>query len=161
MTSPDAPPLLLAERSIEIHRPAASAWAYAADLRHFADWFPGVLRIRADGHGDGGLPRFVETVRLPLRGERVVRIAVVALEPPSRLVTEGRLPPLWPRMEIRVEPLGDGACRVHWRMASRSRRQLVRWLLVPLAARLMRRRSALGLARLKSLLEAQREACTD
>lgn len=146
-------PLLLAECSTEIRCPAALACAEVADLGRFATWFPGVVRIRAAD--DAWPPRaWVETVRLPLRGEREVTIKVLASRPPVQITTEGRLPPLWPRMEIEVEPIDAGRCRVCWRMHSRSRRPLVRWLLVPLAGRVMRRRATRGLAALKARLEA-------
>jgi hypothetical protein len=55
-------------------------------------------------------------------------------------------------MQMQFEPLGPAACRLTWRMHSRSASPLVRLALVPLARRLMQRRAAQGLARLRRRL---------
>jgi carbon monoxide dehydrogenase subunit G len=149
---------LLAEQHAEIACPVESAYRLACNLERFGDWFPGVVAIESGNdlaHATVG-KRYVETVDVPLRGARKVDIVVKEAEPNRLLVTEGNLAPILPRMEIRFEPAGTDACAVRWRMYSRSPGALARMTVVPLAARVMRKRAAVGMARLKKLLEAAR-----
>ncbi|MGY2006230.1 SRPBCC family protein [Nocardia gipuzkoensis] len=132
------------------------AFAYAANLENFAAWFPGVISIVADDE----LPfttvgkHYRETVAVPLRGRRQVRIRVVEVRAPRRLVTEGQLPLLLPRMEIEFLAAGPQACEVRWRMFSRNTRVLPRWTVLPLARFVMRRRAESALRNLRQRLES-------
>jgi len=147
---------LLAESSIVIACPPERAFAIAANLENFPRWFPGVLAIvSADS-----LPfatvgkRYRETVAMPLRGTRSVLIRVIEAASPHRLVTEGSLPLLLPRMEMDVTACEAGRCRVTWRMYSRNARGWRLWVVLPLARRVMMRRAKIGLRRLERLLES-------
>lgn len=147
---------LLSEQTATIACAAETAYRYAADLEHFGHWFPGVISIVAVNALDPAQPgkEYLETVATPLGGRRSVRVRVQEAERGRWLATEGSLRPLMPRMEMRFEPQGDAACRLTWRMLSRNDGLLVRWLLLPLARRVVAARAAVGVARLKALLES-------
>jgi len=73
--------------------------------------------------------------------------------PGKFLATEGRFPPLLPRMEIVLAEAGTDGCRLTWRMFSRNDNLIVRYALLPLAARVMDKRAKAGVAALKKRLE--------
>lgn len=131
------------------------AFDYAADLENFVDWFPGVLGIAsADQQPFGTVGKlYLETVAVPLLGRRTVPIRVVAVDAPARLITQGELPLLLPRMEIEFRAAGAEACEITWRMVSRNDRRFARYTVLPLAARLMQRRARAGLRALTRNLE--------
>ena len=146
---------LLASSVVTIACSRTKAFDYAADLENFIDWFPGVIGIVADDELPFATPgkQYVETVAVPLRGKRTVRIWVVEAASPKRLVTEGDLPLLLPRMEIEVDDIGENSCEVRWRMLSRNEIVLVRFAVLPVARWLMGRRATAGLRNLKRRLE--------
>lgn len=148
---------LLAEQSIDVDCPVESAFAFASDLEHFGSWFPGVIAIESANGLDPATSgkEYLETVAVPLRGRRLVRISVVHVEYGKRLVTEGAFAPLFPRMEISFEPTGASSCRVTWRMFSRNDRRLARLTVIPLARSILGKRAPLGMAALKRLLEGR------
>ncbi|MCX2929468.1 SRPBCC family protein [Mycobacterium sp. CVI_P3] len=148
----------LAKAAIHIDCPVPMVFAYAADLENFGDWFPGVIAVAARDElpFDAIGKRYAETVAVPLRGKRDVLLRVVDVKPPRRLVTEGDLPMVLPRMEIDVEDSGMGSCDVRWRMVSRNRSAVARHSILPIAGWLMRRRATTGLRTLKTRLEGQR-----
>lgn len=147
---------LLAAGTIEVECSMARTYDFASNLEYFPEWFPGVVAIVPGNDMPHGSPGKVyhEIVHVPLRGSRRVRVRVVQAEPPRSLITEGDLPALLPRMEIRVASLAENRCTLEWRMYSRRRSGWSRFFVLPLAARIMRRRVPHGLARLKALLEA-------
>ncbi|WP_142386868.1 SRPBCC family protein [Mycobacterium hubeiense] len=98
--------------------------------------------------------QYVETVAMPLRGTRSVLIRVVESDPPQRLVTDGDLPLLLPRMEIEFRNIDANSCEVAWRMLSRAENAVVRWTVLPFARLAMGRRARTGLGKLKERLEA-------
>lgn len=146
---------LLAEHSAEIACPVEVVFDFACNLERFGEWFPGVVAIEsANGleHATIG-KQYLETVSIPLRGTRKVGITVKAVERNELFVTEGTLPALMPRMEIRFQAISTGSCHVTWRMYSRNSGLIARTAIVPLARGVMRKRAALGMARLKTRLE--------
>ncbi len=146
---------LLASSVVTIARSCTKVFDYAADLENFADWFPGVIGIVAHNELPFATPgkQYVETVAVPLRGNRTVLIRVVDASAPMRIVTEGDLPLLLPRMEIEFHDVGGSSCEVRWRMLSRNENVLVRYTVLPFAGWLMGRRAATGLRNLKWRLE--------
>lgn len=146
---------LLADAAVDIACPCADAFDYACDLENFAEWFPGVIEVVA--HNDVAFSErgreYRETVDVPLRGRRSVRIRVIDAEAPHRLVTEGDLAMVMPRMEIHLTQTSPQACTVRWRMFSRNRNALARLLVLPIARSIMTRRASAGLQRLKQRLE--------
>jgi len=150
---------LLADTTVDIACPPQRAFDFAANLENFPHWFPGALSITSEN----ALPfntvgkQYRETVVLPLRGQRSVHIRVIEVAAPARLVTEGSMALLLPRMEMAFDPHGPDACRLRWRMWSRQTAALPRWTVLPLARITMSRRAAAGLRRLRHLLE-QRDA---
>lgn len=149
---------LLAHASTTIECPRDAAFGYAADLENFADWFPGVIRITATDKlpFDAVGKQYHETVAVPGRGERRVLLRVVEVTAPDRIVTEGALATVLPRMEIEFRDTGPGRCEADWRMFSRSTSVLARWTILPLVGRLMTRRARAGMRRLRERLEADR-----
>lgn len=146
---------LLAEGSIDLACSVGQAFAYATDLEHFGEWFPGVLEIRSD---DSLAPdvvgkRYQEMVVIPGRGRQPIEITVREVLPGRFFASEGAFPPLLPRMEMVFVTQGERRCRMTWRMFSRNRGRLAGWTLVPLARAIMARRAEQGLRALKQRLE--------
>ena len=142
--------IALARAEVQLASSAAEVFAYVADLRRFGDWFPGVLAIEAahPGGEPGAEAHYRETVRLPLRGATQVAIRVREFVPGQRLVTEGDLAPVWPRMQIEVRAREAKRCELSWQMHSRSDRTSVR-LLSPLLRRVMQRRADAAMKQLQ------------
>lgn len=152
---------LLAHTATFIQCPREAAFNYAANLENFAQWFPGVAGMAADNDlpFDAVGKQYREALDVPLRGRRSVLLRVVEVKTPSRIVTEAALPTVLPRMEIDFREAGADRCEVDWRMFSRTAGGVGRWTILPLARRLMARRAAAGLRRLRLRLEADR--CRD
>ena len=152
---------LLADAAVDIACTDAQAFDYACNLENFAEWFPGVVEIVA--HNDVAFAErgceYRETVDVPLRGRRSVVIRVVEAEAPNRLVTDGDLSIVMPRMEMHIAQATPEVCTVRWRMFSRNRNILSRLLVLPIARIVMTKRAATGLHRLKGHLERTR--CDD
>lgn len=144
----------LAHAQVHIRRPVDAVFDYAIDMERFADWFPEVVRIDAvDSRAKTEIGKeYLESVKVPLRGVRRIRLAVREVRPCRSFVTEGRFAPLLPRMELGFADR-DGGTDFTFRMFSRNDSPLVRRLLLPWAARVLQRRAALGVARLKARLE--------
>jgi len=146
---------LLADTTVDIACPSADAFDYACDLENFAEWFPGVIEVVA--HNNVAFcergREYRETVDVPVRGRRSVGIRVVDAEAPHRLITEGDLAIVMPRMEIHIAQTSPLACTVQWRMFSRNSHALARLVVLPVARAVMTKRAATGLNRLKEHLE--------
>jgi hypothetical protein len=149
---------LLADAVVTVECSREKAFDYAANLENFANWFPGVVSIVASDDLSAAAidKKYLETVSVPLRGKRSVMIRVTDATAPRRLVTEGDLRPLLPRMEMELVDAGQNACEVRWRMLSRNENGLAGCTVVPIAGWVMRRRAKIGLLNLKLLLEGGR-----
>lgn len=148
---------LLAKESVRIDRSAKAVFDYVANMERFGEWFPGVLSIEsANGqpHGQAG-KEYLETVAIPLRGERKIKLLVREAQPNTLFVTEGKLFPLMPRMEISIHSNGTESCDVTWRMFSRNENAIFRLTLLPLARGVVRKRATRGLGKLKNNLELE------
>lgn len=148
---------LLAHAAVVINCPQHVTFAYTANLENFPAWFPGVLLVKAsnDLPFDSVGKQYQEEFAAPMRGRRSVKIKVVDAVYPSKIVTEGTLANILPRMEISFRQTAPGTCEVDWRMFSRRTTGLTRWLLLPIARRLMTLRARKGIQRLKLLLEGK------
>lgn len=146
---------LLAQAAVAIDCPQHVAFDYAANLENFPAWFPGVLRMAStDGRPfDTVGKQYRETFAQPMRGAGSVAIRVVEVEPGARIVTEGTLASVLPRMEIVCRQTAPGVCEVSWRMFSRRTTGWSRFIVLPMARRLMTRRARRGLQILKRHLE--------
>lgn len=146
---------LLAEKSVHIHRPVLEVFGYVSNMENFGEWFPGVISIKSHNalaHGELG-KEYLETVRVPLRGRRQITLQVREVRSPHFFATEGRFLPLLPRMEITLDASAMNSCELTWRIFSRSRNPWVKYLVLPLARRVMDKRASLGVAALKGLME--------
>lgn len=146
---------LLAEVVVTVACSRAKAFDYAANLENFVHWFPGVAAITAKDELPVSTPgkTYTETVSVPLRGTRTVTIRVTEATAPNRIVTQGDMRPLLPRMEMEFVQTGQNTCGVHWRMMSRNENGLAACTVLPVAAWVMRRRAKIGLRNLKRQLE--------
>ncbi len=145
---------LLAEGSVEIHRPCRDVFAYVANLENFPAWFPGAAAMHGTDeldHGEVG-KRYRETVRMPFGSTGTIDIEVKEVRAEARFMTEGE-GFLMPSMSVDFAALPDGRTRVDWRMVSRDQRWWLRWLVIPLVRRTMGRRARVGLRRLRDNLE--------
>lgn len=149
---------LLTEKTVEIQCSAGALFAFAANMENFSRWFPGVLAIRAEDNAphDRVGKAYLEQVRLPAGRTRTIPIRVVEIQKPNRFVTEGQFAPLHPRMTVIIEPLSACSSRLTWSMHSRSDNMLFRYTLLPLFRRVMEQRAAVGVRKLKGLMEATR-----
>lgn len=148
---------LLTEQTLAIARSVEATYQYATNLEHFAEWFPGVLSIESANtleHGQRG-KEYLETMAIPLRGTRKIKIRVKDAQPNQVFVTEGEFPPLKPRMEILFQATGADSCRVTWRMFSRNDSLLFKATLLRLFKSVMHKRAAIGLKRLQQKLEGR------
>ncbi|MDP1922820.1 MAG: SRPBCC family protein [Myxococcales bacterium] len=84
----------------------AEAFAFMSDVRHFAEWDPGISRsVRVAGDGAAGSA--YELTVAP--GKTVMRYEVTACEAPRLLRMLAKTRFLTSVDEIRVEPAGTGA----------------------------------------------------
>ncbi|MDF1733788.1 MAG: SRPBCC family protein [Minwuia sp.] len=154
MTKPE--PLILFDHVIATPTPAEAVFAFVSNHQNYALWFPGVIGIRSDDslpHGTVG-KTYRETIRLPSGREKCIAIPVVESVPPARFVTEGRFPPLHPRMEMTLAPGGDGGTTLRWRFMSRNRSRLGRLLISLVIRPALRKRSRIAAQRLSAHLSA-------
>ena len=87
---------------------ADEAFSYMADVTHFAEWDPGVKRVRrVAGDGIGAGTTYDLTVQAG--GSTVMRYEVRECEPPRRLVLVARTAFLTSVDEVHVEARGSGA----------------------------------------------------
>lgn len=147
---------LLASTSVVIELPRGRVFDYVANLTNFAHWFPAVVDVTSRDHVAPATvgKQYDEIFLMPLRGRRSVGIQVVDVDPPRRIVTEGALALLRPRMEIEFQDAGLNACKLRWRMLSRNGALLARWTVLPLARQLMQKRADAAMHRLKKILES-------
>ncbi|WP_339414534.1 SRPBCC family protein [Pseudomonas sp. EA_35y_Pfl2_R5] len=146
---------LLTEQTITIARSVEAAYQYATNLERFSEWFPGVLSIESVNaleHAQRG-KEYLETVVVPLRGKRKIKISVKDAQSNKMFVTEGEFPPLMPRMEILFKATGADSCSITWRMFSRSKSFLFKATLLHLFKSIMHKRAAIGLKQLQQKLE--------
>ncbi len=152
MTKPE--PMILFDHTIATSTPVEAVFAFVSNHQNYALWFPGVIGIRSDDslpHGTVG-KTYRETIRLPPGREKCIAIPVVESVPPARFVTEGRFPPLHPRMEMTLERSADGGTSLRWCFMSRNRSRLGR-MLIGLAIRpMLRKRSRIAARQLSSHL---------
>lgn len=146
---------LLTEQTITIARSVEATYQYVTNLERFSEWFPGVLSIESANtleHAQRG-KEYLETVAVPLRGKRKIKISVKDAQSNKVFVTEGEFPPLMPRMEILFQATGADSCSVTWRMFSRNNSFLFKATLLHLFKSVMHKRAAIGMKRLQQKLE--------
>lgn len=148
---------LLAEKTVHIQQNVLDVFAYVSNMENFGEWFPGVISIASSNALDHGQPgkQYLETVLVPLRGTRQITLDVREVREGEFFATEGRFPPLMPRMEMGLRSADANSCELTWRMFSRSDNLIVKYTLLPLAKRLVKKRAALGVAALKKRMESR------
>ena len=98
--------------SISTPKSPEDAFAYLADLRHFADWDPGVKKVaQVDGDGAGPDSSFDVTVAGPV-GDMTLRYRTLTWRPPSSVVVEASNFWMTSHDRIVVEPAEGGGCTV-------------------------------------------------
>lgn len=146
--------VLVAEQKFTIERPVDEVFSYITDMENFGQWFPGVISIRSSNDLPSGAigKQYVESVKVPLRGHKDVTIKVVESTANHKFVTEGKLPPLMPRMEVIFKKAGDRRCEVQWRMFSCNKSHLFRLFGLPMVRSIMGQRARQGAAKIKDVL---------
>lgn len=147
--------ILLAKTETRIATAASRAYQLLINMERFGEWFPEVTSIKSVddmAHGKVG-KEYLETVTLPVLGQRKIRLCVAEAIKNQRFVTEGNLVPILPRMDIFIAELSDGEILVKWSMFSRSPNKLVQILLLPSVKRVLQQRADIASVRLKQLLE--------
>jgi hypothetical protein len=147
--------ILIAETNVLVECSVEHAFSVVSNMERFGEWFPEVISISSMNdlnHGEVN-KTYVELVSVPLQGKRSIEIVVKESVPCSRFVTEGKLFPLLPRMEIELLTQAESKTNIKWRMLSRSKSRIVKLLLLPVAKVIMQKRAAAGVFALKSLLE--------
>lgn len=86
---------------------AAEAFAYMSDVTHFAEWDPGVTKVRRTA-GDGAGVGTAWDLTVKAGGTTVMRYEVEAYEPPRRVVLISQTTFLRSVDEVRVEGSGAG-----------------------------------------------------
>lgn len=148
--------VLIAQTETSIGCTASHAFSVVSNMERFSEWFPAVISIQANNelpHGSVG-KTYLETVAVPMRGERKIELTVKESVANERFVTEGKFHPLLPRMEIQINETGENLISLQWSMFSRTNSAIARILLLPLAKGIMQKRANIGSAKLKRLLEA-------
>lgn len=146
----------IATSKARILAPLQAVFDYAIDFERMVEWFPAVKHVEALNDLDPDVPgkRYLETLEMPLRGPRQIEITVVEAVRNKSFVTEGRLRPLWPRMEMRFAAADGDSTDFSWSMFSRNDRPGFR-LLLPFVRRLMQRRADAALLNLRWTLDRQ------
>lgn len=147
---------VLTRQTVSIDCDRVTVFNYISNMENFKHWFPAVIAIESENtleHGVVG-KSYLETVKIPLRGERKVKLKVVESNQGEKFVTEGKLPPVMPRMEVELKSLSDQSCEVVWTMKSRNNNPLFKVLMLPLAKRVVAKRAKMGMKRLKARLES-------
>ncbi|MEV0685342.1 SRPBCC family protein [Nocardia sp. NPDC050378] len=149
---------LLADSETTLPCSIMAVFTYVADLENFARWFPGVEAVTAADELPPGVvgKHYLERGTLPTGRTVAISLRVLEACPPVRLVTERDLALLLPCMELDLEGVDAENCVIRWRMYSRQRNRLLRWTLLPMAARTIRRRAQAGLRNLTLLFGADR-----
>ena len=147
--------ILVAKTETRIATSVSEAYQMLSNMERFGEWFPEVISITSanDMQCTEVGKKYLETVAIPLRGERKIELRVVECIDNQRFVTEGNFAPLLPRMEIFIAELNETEILVKWSMFSRNRNKLVQVLLLPLAKRIMQQRADIASVKLKQLLE--------
>ncbi len=125
---------LLASCELDIRRTRQEAFARVADMERFGDWFPGVIAIESidDTPEATRGKEYLETVAVPLRAQRKIRLQVTDCIADGFFATEGAFPPLMPRMGVRSVATDAPGCTVRWRMYSRSTSSVARYTITAL-----------------------------
>jgi len=144
---------LLALEKVVIDKSSQEIFDYVSNMESFSGWFTGVVHIASLNelsHGAKG-KTYLETVKIPFRGNSKVKITVVESQSPTTFITEGTLSPIKPRMEIAIRETSDWN-EVIWSMYSRNNSFLFRILMLPLVRSEMSKRAKLSVKRLKENL---------
>lgn len=109
----------------ELPYPADRVWAVMGNFSRLPDWFPGIAEFSSEGNHAGALRTIVILPFPPVKHRLVV-------QDDARRYTEYRVvdgPGLSEAtgfvVTIRVEPRGDGACRLDWQARLAERPSLV------------------------------------
>lgn len=146
---------VLTSNKILIHCPIAVVYEFVANMENFGKWFPKVLEIRSANslEPDSIGKAYIETVKVPFRGLKHIKLKVVQSQKNSLFVTEGNFHPLLPRMTINFSEQANKTTVVIWRMESRNNGTIFNLLLLPLYKFVLKGRAQKGVQNLKELLE--------
>lgn len=144
----------LASFEINTNTSQEESFLYVSNMDNFADWFPEVVEIVSKNKDPIRVGKqYLETVKMPLIGDKKATLTVKDYELDSRFSTEGDFSPLLPRMEICVSADSNGKTRINWAFYSRNSSKIFK-LFVPLLRYVMSKRANIAAVKLRSVLES-------
>jgi uncharacterized protein YndB with AHSA1/START domain len=142
---------VVVERSVSIARPPSDVFAFVSDIRNDPKWHTDVLEARASGEPIGVGTVFEVKVK-PSMGVSGGTMTVAEFEPPRRLVLQGRMGKMEPRVSYTVEQEGSGAR--YTRMVEIPTKGVM-GLMAPMMKRMIGKANDGFLANLKRVLESR------
>ena len=95
--------------AIEIDSPPAEVFAYVTDPSRFAEWQSNVVSGEVENHRPQTVGSRCVTTRRMGRTERTATQEITELDPPKRWSVRGVDGPVRADVDVRVDPLDDGA----------------------------------------------------
>lgn len=146
---------ILTENTVIINREIQVVFQFVINMKNFRLWFPEVVNIVSGNSLEHGVVGkvYLETVKVPFRGEKQISLNVVGAEKNKIFITEGNFYPLLPKMIVKFSEISPQGTSLTWSMQSRNNNLAFKFLLLPLFRRIMIKRAAIGVQNLKVMLE--------
>ncbi len=148
---------VIAENSVEINSNINNIYAYISNMENYAKWFPDVIAIKSENsqnHGTIG-KKYLETIKIPLKGENEYSIEVKESRKNEKFVTECEMQPLLPRMIWDFTEISQEVSQVNWKIESRSKKLLFKLVFLPLIRSDVSKKAQQGILNLKQILEKE------
>jgi carbon monoxide dehydrogenase subunit G len=145
----------IATFELDVECSIETAFQFLSNMENFGTWFPEVISIVAKDkvpHRKVGKV-YLEQVKVPLKGEVSIPIAVANCQPNTMFQTQGAYPPVLPQMTVKLHSKSDTVTHIHWTMVSRNNGLLFRFTLLPLVRAMMRKRARLAKENLNTHLQ--------
>ncbi|GHC66243.1 hypothetical protein [Ulvibacter litoralis] len=145
----------LTVNTVIINLPRKEVYKFATNMENFKLWFPEVIEIKSDNSLEHGIvgKRYMETVKIPLRGESKISLDVVKAEENIVFITEGNFSPLLPRMIMKFSEESSNTTTLTWSMQSRNTNLIFKSLFLPIFKKIIITRAKVGILNLKRILE--------
>lgn len=141
--------MIRVENSVVIHRPVSDVFAFVTDATNDPQWHTDAVNATKTSEGPIGVGTTF-TVEISFMGRRDAYWRVVELEPDRRAVIDVTAPPFNPTLTYLFEPV-SGSTRFTRRIEVEPRGYVK--VLAPLVRRMMEKRNASFMPKLKAALE--------
>lgn len=138
------------ERSVSIARPPGDVFSFVSDIRNDPKWHTDVLEAKASTEAVGAGTVFDVKIK-PSMGVSGGTMTVAEFDPPRRLVFQGRMGKMEPRVSYAVEPEGSGT---RYTRVVEIPTKGIMGLMTPMMKRMIGKANDGFLANLKRVLEA-------